>query len=250
MAWVTKSTDEQYTPEPPPREYTKKEKAANWWHYHKMIVAVVAIIIVLIAWIAHDMLSQVDPDLQVAYVGPASMPTDTVEALQEALTPYCTDRNGDGEVIVQVKQFNVSYDSENDNTDPYMQMAGLTQLSAELADGSDLYIYLLADPSGFQEQTMALRYLDGTLPPDGEAGDWQKMVYRWTDCPVLTGLDLGTCSTYVDDAGNELPNQELMTPVYVAFRGNWNEEIPEAYTADEAIWNTLTAGAVSTVAEE
>ena len=41
-----------------------------------------------------------------------------------------------------------------------------------------------------------------------------------------------------------------MTPVYVAFRGNWNEEIPEAYTADEAIWNTLTAGAVSTVTEE
>ena len=32
MAWVTKTSDEQYTPEPAPREYTKQEKAATWWH--------------------------------------------------------------------------------------------------------------------------------------------------------------------------------------------------------------------------
>ena len=48
----------------------------------------------------------------------------------------------------------------------------------------------LDDPEGFQNQTGALQYLDGTLPSDG-AGDWQNMVYRWADCPVLAGLDLG-----------------------------------------------------------
>lgn len=40
--------------------------------------------------------------------------------------------------------------------------------------------------------------------------DWTKMVYRWTDCPALTGLDLGTYTglTMVDDLQGE--NQDIM----------------------------------------
>ena len=68
MAWVTKTSDEQYTPEPAPREYTKQEKAANWWHYNKIIVLVVIIIAAIVAWIVHDMMSHVDPDLEIGYV--------------------------------------------------------------------------------------------------------------------------------------------------------------------------------------
>ena len=69
MAWVTKSSDEQYTPEPAPREYTRQEKASNWWHYNKIAVAVAVIVVALIAWTVHDALSQVQPDLQIGYVG-------------------------------------------------------------------------------------------------------------------------------------------------------------------------------------
>ena len=29
MAWVTKSSEETYTPAPPPRQYTNPEKAPN-----------------------------------------------------------------------------------------------------------------------------------------------------------------------------------------------------------------------------
>lgn len=61
MAWVTKTSDEQYTPEPAPREYTKQEKAANWWHYNKIIVLVVIIIAAVVAWIVHDMMSTWTP---------------------------------------------------------------------------------------------------------------------------------------------------------------------------------------------
>ena len=28
--------------------------------------------------------------------------------------------------------------------------------------------------------------------PETADPDWRKMVYRWTDCPVLTGLELGS----------------------------------------------------------
>ena len=97
MAWVTKDSTETYnqTPEPP-REYTKKEKAANWWHYHWMAVVVAVLVVVFGVWIIKDTVFQTRPDVQVAYVGTSDLPTDTVTALQDALTPFCSDLNGDG----------------------------------------------------------------------------------------------------------------------------------------------------------
>ena len=123
----------------------------------------------------------------------SDLPTDTVTALQDALTPFCSDLNGDGKVVVQVDSYTVDFDAANESTDAYYQMAGVTRLSAELSSGGKTYIFLLEDPEGFEAQTGALQYLDGTVPDDPETpdADWREMVYRWTDCPVLTGLDLG-----------------------------------------------------------
>ena len=249
MAWVTKSSDEQYTPEPAPREYTKQEKAANWWHYHKVTIFVVLIVIALIAWVLHDALDQVQPDLQVGYVGTTSLPDETVEALQNALLPYCTDRNGDGQVVVEVSQYNVDFSTSDLGEDPYTQIAGTTQLTAELAAGSDTYLFLLQDPEGFQTQTQVLQYVDGTLPPDdGTANDWQRMVYRWSDCPVLAAMDLGEYTPALATAETAIPNQELLAPLYVGCRGNWNQEVSESYTESLALWDTLTLGATSPAA--
>lgn len=81
MAWVTKSSEETYTPEPAPREYTKQEKAANWWHYHKFTVLVVLIVLGIVGWLLHDMFGRVQPDLEIGYVGTQALPTETAEAL-------------------------------------------------------------------------------------------------------------------------------------------------------------------------
>jgi hypothetical protein len=230
------------------RQYTRKERWANWWDYNLKWVIIIGIIVV---FFGYNFIGQyfftVHADYNVAVVAPHYLPEATQAALQDALAAYGEDRNGDGKVVVKLNLYTMDFG--NEDSDAYLDMAGTTKLSTDI-QGALSSIFILYDPAGFQKTTGTLRYLDGSLPQSDADSDWWNMVYRWTDCPVLTGLDLGTCSTYVDDAGNELPNQELMTPVYVAFRGNWNEEIPEAYTADEAIWNTLTAGAVSTVAEE
>ena len=150
MAWVTKDSTETYnqTPEPP-REYTKKEKAANWWHYHWMAVVVAVLAVVFGVWIIKDTVFQTRPDVQVAYVGTSDLPTDTVTALQDALTPFCSDLNGDGKVVVQVDSYTVDFDAANESTDAYYQMAGVTRLSAELSSGGKTYIFLLEDPEGF-----------------------------------------------------------------------------------------------------
>ena len=248
MAWVTKDSVEQYdhTPEPP-KEYTKKEKAQNWWHYHKFIVLGVVVAILVVAWFIKDTVFQTRPDVQIGYIGQYDLPADTGTALQDALTPYCTDLNGDGKVVVQVTSYTVDFDAENDNTDAYNQMAGVTRLSADLSDSGTLYVMLIADPAGFQKSTGALAYLDGASPED-DADDWQNMVYRWTDCPVLAGMDLGDYDGYtlLDDATGS--NQSVLSTLYVGRRAVLDEEQAVHY-ADE-LWQTLTAGAVSTAAAE
>ncbi len=252
MAWVTKDSIETYdqTPEPP-REYTKAEKAANWWHYHWVAVVIGVAAVFFGGWIIKDTVFQTRPDVQIAYVGTHELPVDTVNALQNALTPFCQDENGDGKVVVQVATYNVDFDVENESTDAYYQMAGMTRLNGDLSSGSKTCIFLLEDPENFEKMTGALRYLDGTTPEDQDdaAADWQQMVYRWTDCPVLTGLDLGNFEGYtaLDDITDT--NQNALAHLYVGCRGVWDNDQAEAFVDGFALWDTLTAGAVSTVAE-
>ena len=188
MAWVTKDSVEQYdhTPEPP-REYTKKEKAQNWWHYHKFIVLGVVVAILVVAWFIKDTVFQTRPDVQIGYIGQYDLPADTVTALQDALTPYCTDLNGDGKVVVQVNSYTVDFNAEN---------------------------------------------------------------YRWTDCPVLAGMDLGDYDGYtlLDDATDS--NQSVLSTLYVGRRAVLDEEQAAHYADGEELWQTLTAGAVLTAAAE
>lgn len=242
MPWVTKSSDEEYKPySAGSREYTKWEKFANWWDYHKLTVLVVVGIAVVLFMMVRDMVGKIDPDYQVGWVGRYDLPVDTVSALEEQLAKFGVDLNGDGRVVVAVNQYTVDFDEENENTDAYNQMAGVTKLSADLSSGK-VYVLLIEDPEGFELDTGALQYLDGTLPPDG-AADWQNMCYRWTDCPVLAGLDLGDYHGYTlldDQTGS---NQDVLADVYVARRGVWTEKDAARFEGCGDFWRALTAGA-------
>ena len=186
MAWVTKSSQETYVNNETPREYTKTEKAGNWWHYHKWQVVAVIVALVLVASFIKETVFSTKPDYQVAFVGIQDLPDDTVSALTEALQSFGEDLNGDGQVAVLVNQYVLDMDKLSDTTevDPYMQMAGLTRLSADVSSRDGSFIYLLEDPALFESYTGALSYLDGTIPADTDDSaslDWTRMVYRWTD---------------------------------------------------------------------
>lgn len=254
MAWVTKDSQETYEKPAPPREYTKAEKAGDWWAYHKWYVIIGVLIAAMLVWIIRDMLFRTSPDYQIGYIGMAELPVDTAEALTTALEQnFCTDRNGDGQVVVQLNQYTLDLTFDNQNIDPAVQMAGVTQLTADLSSADGSYIFLMEDPQAFVEYTGALQYLDGTLPdPDADPAtlDWTKMVYRWTDCPVLAGLELGSYTGYtaVDDSTGE--NQDVLGQLYVGRLAVWNEDRADNYTDAAALWDALTAGAVSTVEAE
>ena len=75
------------------------------------------------------------------------------------------------------------------------------------------------------------------------------MVYHWDDCPVLAGLDLGdyTSDAVQNDSGS---SQELLSHYYIGIRGAWTTDAADLLSGGEALWQALTAGAVSTVTKE
>ncbi len=189
------------------------------------------------------------PDYNVAVVAPYYLPDDTVTALQEQLAQYGEDLNGDGKTVVTLNVYTLDYSAGDTQTesDAYLTMAGTTKLATDVAGGLSS-VFLLYDPAGFQESTGSLRYLDGTLPEAGSDSDWWNMVYRWTDCPVLTGMELGSyTSDAVQSASGD--SQQLLADYYIGIRGAWLKESASLLENSEPLWANLTAGAVSTAGE-
>ncbi len=210
----------------PPREYTSREKAVNWWDYHRWLVYGLIAVLILAIWMVHDLFFRAEPDVYVSYVGAEALPEDTAADLKLLLTSLAEDVDGDGKVLVQVDQYAVRFgdDSQSD----YAAYVSMAQLLSAIA-GERSAIFLLEDPAGFQAETGALGYLDGTAPEDG-AADWERMTLRWTDCPALTAYGLKD-----DDA--------RFDGVYLGFRAAFSEEQAEKFSASGALWRAMTSGA-------
>ena len=229
------------------RAYTRKERWANWWDYNLKWVIIIGI---AAAFVGYCFIGQyfltTHADYNVAVVAPHYLPEATQTALQDALAAYGEDRNGDGKVVVKLNVYTMNFGS--DDSDAYLDMAGTTKLSTDI-QGALSSIFILYDPAGFQSTTGTLRYLDGSLPAADSDEDWWNMVYKWSDCPVLAGLDLGSYGpdTTQSRSGS---SQEYMSQFYVGMRGAWNSGTADNLAGGEELWQKLTAGAVSTVAPE
>lgn len=233
-----------------PKQYTRRQRWNNWWDYNLKWVIVVGLIV---GFFAYNFIGQyfftVQPDYDLAVVSPYFLPEDTVAALEQQLAQFGQDLNEDGQVVVTLNVYTVGYGSDAENeTDAYLTMSGTTKLAADV-QGALSSIFILYDPDGFEESTGALRYLDGSLPAPESDSDWWNMVYRWTDCPVLAGLELGS---YAPDATQNYSgdSQEYMSQYYVGLRGAWNTGTAESIAEGETLWAALTEGAVSTVTPE
>ena len=228
------------------RAYTRKERWANWWDYNLKWVIILGI---AAAFVGYCFIGQyfltTHADYNVAVVAPHYLPEATQTALQDTLAAYGEDRNGDGKVVVKLNVYTMNFGS--DDSDAYLDMAGTTKLSTDI-QGALSSIFILYDPAGFQSTTGTLRYLDGSLPAPDSDDDWWNMVYKWTDCPVLAGLDLGEYRADTTHAqGGD--SQQYLSDFYIGMRGAWNTATAENLAGGEALWQALTAGAVSTLRE-
>ena len=173
--------------EPLTAQEQKKRSRANWWYYNWGIVAVAAMVVVGVAYVAHGLLTTVDPDYTVAVVTAEALPDEAVQNLQSALEAYADDANNDGAVVVQVNNYTWSADAAL--TEQNQQMAGATQMNTDLSSGESK-IWILEDPEGFEAAYGALREKLGE--------NWKTQLILWSQQSTLSNLDLGSYNTAAD----------------------------------------------------
>ena len=210
----------------------------NWWYYHKWYV----IIGVILLGVAIDLISNAlglftkSPDLQIAYVGKAPLPKDTIAALQQAFTSLSGDYNHDGKVIVQINQ----YFSDSSNTDAdtaYYQYASEITLIGDISD-CESYFFLLEDPQDFQRQYQLLALPDGSCPDEMDFSIEDKVI-TWSDCPILSEMELGSYTEKALTQTRTGDNSELLANLSLGRRCFFTDATTDNLQECSDLWDML-----------
>lgn len=223
-------------------ELTAEEKRRNWWDYHKWHVLIAALLFAAVFDIGKQMLhiGEVRPDVQIAYVGEDPLPGDTVSALEGALSSFIADANGDGKTIVRVVQYAGS--AAGGQEAAAQAEASHIKLLADLEE-CESFLFLLENPETFQTHYQVLSYADGSLP-DEEEYEMDKLCCRWTDCPALSALSLGSYREQILGETIQGESRQLLADLFIARRGFWTEQTSDNPEMCEKLWREITKGAV------
>lgn len=204
------------------RDLTRRQRLENWWNYHWHHVLIVLAAVGLAFYFGSSWGTGVPEDYSVAWVGSSYLDDETQNALSVALAAYGEDVNGDGQVVVRVRQISLDLRAvaERGSIDGQQEYADLLALDADLNCGQSA-IFILEDPEAFQAYSRALLYLDGKEPKEG-AADWKDMTLPWEEVlgPVPEGVD---------------------GPLWLGCRGCWKEEQRESWTSSRQLWERISA---------
>ena len=244
-----------------PLPQTRQQKIQNWLHYHKWWLIGGAALLVVLGIIVRDVVTAPKYDYTVGIVTARMLPDQILDELSEAFATLADDRDGNGEVAVQVRQYNLQFTEESEDlsgsaaageetasgveaagnmTNAYEQIAAMTRLTGDLS-GATSFIYLTDDPAGLQNNALLFCYLDGTTPAE-DAADVENMTVAWADTPAAQ-LELEPL-TLAD--GSQLDVQEWMSRYYFGFVADadsrtYQKEDVQAYRADSGrLWEALT----------
>lgn len=231
-------------PDEPPHPMTAREKRENFWFYYKWHIIIGIVVCCLAGSFIWELVTQVHPDYTIGLLSTGGTPAGLDTVLSEQLTQYFDDRNGDGEVVVDVMDYTIGK-SEAEIADANMQIANVTKLSGDISTGqSMLFLVSEQDLAFFEEQYGFFAYNDGTTPAEGETIDYARMGVRWADCPALTSLELGTSTNLDGSAGEDyqtfLQDYKLVTRVYADSAIERDKEATEYYNCSMAVFQTLT----------
>lgn len=214
-------------PNAPPPPLTRKERLANWFHYNKLWLAVGAILLAILGSIVWSALGigKIRPDYIFAYVGADPLPGDCAEALEQELAALGEDVNGDGRVTVELRQYAINRSGDAE-TAMYYNYAADVVLAADMTN-AESYFFIVEDPAAVQLAYQIFARADGTTPERGDL-EVDDKVFRWSDCPVLAGLDA---------------DQEALGELYIGRRCFYDEKQTASREACAALWQVITKGA-------
>lgn len=216
----------------------KQKKWKNWWYYNKWYVICGIILLGIIINVVGSYLGlwTKAPDFQIAYVGKASLPADTVSALEQAFSSLASDFNEDGVIIVQINQYtNGLQDVDPEST--YYEYASEISLIGDISD-CESYFFLMDDPDQFQRDFQLLACPDGSCPNDTDYSTEDKVI-PWSACPLLTEMDLGTYSAPILGKDVSGSNQELLSSLFIGRRCFFTDDITKHADKCSDLWNML-----------
>lgn len=210
----------------------------NWWYYYKWYV----IIGVILLGIAVNLIGNAlgfftkSPDLQIAYIGKAPLPQDTAMSIQQAFTALAGDFNGDGEVIVQVNQYVRNSNTTDVDTARYQYASEIT-LIGDISD-CESYFFLMENPQDFQREFQLLALPDGSCPDEADYSVEDKIIV-WSDCPILTDMELESYTETTMGATTTGSNQELLAGLSLGRRCFFTDTVTDNLQECSNLWDML-----------
>lgn len=211
----------------------------NWWYYHKWYVICGVILLSILIHLIGNAFGwfQKEPDFQVAYVGEAPLPDDTVTALEKAFSTLAEDYNHDGQILVQIHQF-VTGNAESADVDTaYYRQASEISLTGDIND-CESYFFLLEDPAEFQKEFQVLAMPDGSCPSSFDYSADDK-VFLWESCSILSQMDLGSYTSALPGETVTGDNQEILSRLYLGRRCFYTDKSTENADECSRLWDTL-----------
>ena len=157
---------------------TRKEKWKNWWQYHWGYPVIGVFAVILFFFMFHS--RSTPPDYQIGLITSAAWSDEMMQDLENYIAGYGDDRNHDGEIHVQINQYQLS---GGEGTDLITEQASSTRFTVD-ASNMDSVIFL-HDEGGlsyFADGTLSgfFRSTDGTAMPD-DAVDVEHCMMDWEE---------------------------------------------------------------------
>ena len=210
----------------------------NWWYYHKWYVICGIVLLGIVCNVVGNALGlwHKAPDFQIAYIGKTELPTDTVSSLEQSFASAGWDFNKDGEVIVKVNQY-ISGNHSQDAELAYYEYASELTLVGDISD-CESYFFLMESPDDFQRNFQLLADFDGSCPKETDYSAENKAVL-WSDCPALSGMELGPYSTVISGKEVAGDSQELLSSLYFGRRCFYTKDRTKNVIDCDKLWNSL-----------
>lgn len=208
----------------------------NWWYYYKYYVICGILLLGIACHLIGNALGlwQKSPDYQIAYIGKAELPTDTVSAIEQAFSDLSNDFNGDGEVIVKVHQY-ISNNEAADIDTAYYQYGSEITLIADISD-CESYFFLMDDPENFQKKFHVLASFDGSCPNEMDNSIEDKVI-AWSDCLVLSQMELGSYSDSLLGQTLSGSNQDILSKLFLGRRCFYTKNTVENSQQCSQLWD-------------
>lgn len=227
-----------------PPELSPKEKLRNWFYYHKWHIIIGAVLLGILLDVGFHALSQKKhaPDYQIAYVGSAVLPEETVSALTDAFAALGTDENGDGKVLVTLNSY-IRNAPGSDSAEAGEYEAASEVLLIGDMEKCESYFFIVGDPERFQKDFQVLAREDGSLPEptedDPSSGTDNYYALPVSQCSALADAMSGTYSELVSGQAVSGKNSDYLNSLFLARRGFIEGRECAHKTACDLLWEKI-----------